>query len=452
MLLRILMVICIFYTSCSDKKGGFMTDTINAWGGISIEKHELSNGLKVILAHDPNVPVFAFYTYFNVGSRNEKKGKTGIAHFFEHLLFKESKNFKEGEFDRIMEAHGASTNASTWLDWTNYYEVLPSSDETTELVIRLEADRMANMILNDRQVNSEREVIKNERRYRVDNDVDGIMSEKLDSLAFDRHPYGQPIIGWMQDIEGLNLQDCIQFYETFYAPNNATIVISGNFSKKKTLDSIQKYYGDFKSSLITKEHIPSEPDQTKLKKETIYRDDIDADKILIAYHVPNYAHPDTLGLEILSEILFNGEGSRIYKQLIIDQEIVNSLGASLPHLKDPALFQISVSMRKNHLVETAVDRIGKEIKKIQSDGITQKELDRAKNRFEMDYYHGLESVSGKARVLGQYQIVANDFKFPIDLMKKYQSITKEDIQRVASVYLQEKNATWIIAKPKKKKA
>src|SRR3989338_2941784 len=446
------VILFVTFSKTREKMGFGMLEQVKAWKNVNITKYKHSNGLTVILAQQMSVPVFAYYTWFHVGSRHEKKGKTGIAHFFEHLLFKESKNLKEGEFDRIMEANGANTNASTWVDWTNYYEVLPSDEEKVELVVRLEAERMSNMILNEKQINSEREVIKNERRFRVDNDVDGTMNEEMDRLAYTTHPYGQPVIGWMEDISGLTLEECIEFYKTYYAPNNATIVIVGNIHKKKTMEWIEKYYGEIPSSQIAPESIPMEPPQTKERKMTIRRDDIDVEKVIYAFHVPQYKHEDTPALELLGEILFNGEGSRLYKQMIIDEEIASNVSGGMMDLKDPSLFQICVAMRKNQPIQKAHNRIFAAIEKIQKEGVTQKEFDRAKNRFEMDYYHSLESVSGKARALGHYQIIVGDYKEPIHMMKRYEKVKLSDIQRVAQKYLVASNRNIVVALPVSKKA
>lgn len=426
-----------------------MIEKTEAWGNVEISRYKLENGLDIILALQKESPVFAYHTWFNVGSRHEKKGKTGIAHFFEHLLFKETKNLKEGEFDRTMEANGAITNAATWVDWTYYHEVLPSDLEKMELVIRLEADRMSNMVLNEKQIESERGVIQNERRFRVDNDIDGAMNEKLDSLAYGVHPYGQPTIGWMEDISKLALSDAVYFYKTYYAPNNATLIVVGNFNKEKVLGWIEKYYGGMESSKIPGQKIPSEPPQQFERRIVLQRDDIDVEKAIYAWHATDYQHIDTAALELLAEILFNGEGSRLYKRMVIDEEIATQISAALPHFKDPALFQVTVSMRKGHAVKKADDRIFKEIGKIQKRGVSQKELDRAKNRFEMDYYHGLESVSGKARALGHYHVISGDYKTVLRLMDRYQAVTVDDVQRVAKQYLVAGNRTVVTAVPKK---
>ncbi len=428
-----------------------MIEQIKAWGNVTISKYKFPNGLKIIFANCPNVPVFAYYTWFHVGSRREKEGKTGIAHFFEHLLFKETKNLKEGEFDRLMEENGASTNAATWVDWTFYHETLPADPEKVELVIRLEADRMKNMILNERQIESERGVIMNERRFRVDNDVEGTMGEMLDRLSYTIHPYGKPTIGWMDDIKNLTLQDCIYFYNTYYSPNNATIVVVGNFDVKKTLGWLEKYYGHMTASDIPEEKVIVEPPQTESRKKKIKRDDIDSEKVTYAYHATSVMHPDTPALELLAEILCNGEGARLHKMMIIDEEIATEVGAQLYHLEQPALFEISVSMRKNEPIQKAHNRVFREIERIQTSGVTEKELERAKNRVEMDYYSSLDTVGGKARALGNYELIAGDYKEAIGLMRRYEKVTVSEIRRVAQTYLVEKNRNMLVAVPGSKR-
>jgi len=256
----------------------------------------------------------------------------------------------------------------------------------------------------------------------------------------------------MEDISGLTLEECIEFYKTYYAPNNATIVIVGAINKKKTMEWIRKYYGGISSSHIPAETIPQEPPQTQERKLTIRRDDIDVEKGIYAFHVPAYKHEDTPALELLGEILFNGEGSRLYKQMIIDEEIASHVSGGMVDLKDPSLFQISISMRKNQPIQKAHNRIFAAIEKIQKEGANQKEFDRAKNRFEMDYYHSLESVSGKARALGHYQIIVGDYKEPIHMMKRYEKVKLSDIQRVAQKYLVASNRNIVVALPVSKKA
>ena len=218
---------------------------------LAVRRWRLGNGLDVHLLPDDSAPVVSYQTWFRVGSRHEKPGKTGLAHFFEHLMFKETKNFGPGEFDRRIESVGGETNAATWVDWTTYYENMPRAE--LELAVRLEADRMANLVLQDEQVESEREVVINERRYRVEDDVEGATNERLYSTAFKKHPYHWPTIGWMRDIQGYTVADCLAFYRTYYAPNNATLVLVGDFDEAETLALLQSHYGVLDSSRIPTE-------------------------------------------------------------------------------------------------------------------------------------------------------------------------------------------------------
>src|SRR5512139_2835914 len=196
---------------------------------LSLARYWLGNGLDVLLCEDHSAPVVAYHTWYRVGSRHEREGKTGLAHLFEHLMFNETENLPAGEFDRKLEEAGAESNAATWLDWTHYNIAVPK--EQLGLVVSLEAERMSHLVLRDPQVSSEKEVVANERRYRVDDDVEGTADEALYEHAFTRHPYRWPTIGWMEDIQGFTTEDCRRFYRTYYAPNNATLILVGDFDE-----------------------------------------------------------------------------------------------------------------------------------------------------------------------------------------------------------------------------
>ena len=190
---------------------------------------------------DPSAPVFAYQTWFAVGSRHEREGITGIAHLFEHLMFNQTETHPPGEFDRLIETAGGDTNAATWVDWTYYRDNLPKAE--LQLAVELEADRMAHLTLGETQVESEREVVANERRFRVEDDVDGFLNEELYKAAFTTHPYHWPTIGWMRDIEAISIDDCRAFYRTYYAPNNATVVLVGDVDEEAALELIDEHYG-----------------------------------------------------------------------------------------------------------------------------------------------------------------------------------------------------------------
>mgnify|MGYP001986101795 CR=1 FL=1 len=308
------------------------------FGEIHVNRFELHNGLKLIVWEDHRAPVFSFQTWFGVGSRHEEPGRTGIAHLFEHLMFKATKNMKEGEFDRIMEAAGAQTNAATWVDWTYYREKLPAG--SLDLVCKLEADRMENMILNKDQLESEREVVVNERLLRVDNDPDGTLYEQLYKLAYGDHPYGWPTIGWRDDIRAISLEDCLAFYKRYYAPNNATIVVVGDVDTDELLTLSERYYGHLEAQDVVKESPPTELDFAGPKRAE-FELELSAERGIYAWHAVEGTHDNHAALQILDEVLTGGESSRLYKRLVIDEELATSCGG----YRSPRTFQRKITTR-----------------------------------------------------------------------------------------------------------
>src|SRR5271165_2080564 len=239
--------------------GGLSYEREYAFGGDTMHRWRLGNGLAVLFLEDTSAPVATYHTWFKVGSRHEHPGKTGLAHLFEHLMFNETENLPAGTFDRKLEENGAETNAATWVDWTYYYESLPA--DRIKLAVKLEAERMARLVLREPQVASEKEVVANERRFRVDDDVEGAAGEILYKTAFVKHPYRWPTIGWMEDIQGFTPEDCAEFYKTYYAPNNATVVVVGDVRERDLLLAIRDAYASIPAQDIPPEDIDPEPPQ-----------------------------------------------------------------------------------------------------------------------------------------------------------------------------------------------
>src|SRR5689334_5293179 len=258
-------------------------ETVPFGGRLQIERFRFKNGLELLACEDRSAPVVAFHTWFRVGSRHEKVGKTGLAHLFEHLMFNEVEGRATGEFDRLLEEAGAESNASTWLDWTQYNIAIPK--DKLGLVIGLEAERMSRLVLREPQVTSEKEVVANERRYRVDDDVEGAVSELLWATAFKSHAYKWPTIGWMPDIEGFTTDDCRAFYDTFYAPNNATIVVVGDVPERKVLELVVKEYGNIEPSVLPDEDPRPEPPQTEERVVHVTKPAA-TEKLVVGYHAP----------------------------------------------------------------------------------------------------------------------------------------------------------------------
>jgi zinc protease len=408
---------------------------------LAVRMHQLDNGLKVILLRDAAAPVFAYQTWYSVGSRHEKQGSTGIAHLFEHLMFNQTEHLAPGEFDRQLESVGGETNAATWVDWTYYRNNLPKAE--LELAVRLESDRMACLVLGDEQVESEREVVANERRYRVEDDVDGFLSEEVFKLAFSSHPYHWPTIGWMEDIHAITIEQCRSFYRTYYSPNNATVVVVGDIDEGRTLDLIDRNYGTIPSVEIPAETIAPEPEQSGERRAS-WKKRVSADKVRIGYKSPPLTHDDYVAMEILSEVLFGGNSSRLYKKLVAETEIASSTHAGLTPFRDPGLYEISVSMQRGHKAHEAERMIYGELEGI---SLHPGELETAQTRLLTRFWRELRPQAGKAEALGHYQTTAGDYRKLFDVADALGRVTEEEVAVAAAKYLQPERRTVVIAEP-----
>ncbi len=397
-----------------------------------VERFILGNGLKVLILQDTTAPVICLQTWFSVGSRHERAGKTGIAHLFEHLMFGETEDNAHGAFDRLLEEAGAETNAATFLDWTYYHANLPK--DALPLAMKLEANRIARLVLRDPQVSSEKEVVANERRQRVDDDVDGAVSELLYQAAFRVHGYGWPTIGWMDDIQGFTTEDCLAFYRTYYAPNNATLVVVGDASVADVIRLAQENYGKLVAAEIPVENVIPEPPQTEerlveTKKPTTTQ------KVAIGYRSPALGDFDHAPLVLLNEILFGGRSSRVHRALIQQQEIATEVHGSLGSFRDPGLYDMFLGARGEHTAAELVAALDAILHDVKAGPVTPAELDRAKARLELSTLQGLESVAGKAEQIGFYETVLGDPNELFHRLEAYRRVTLSDLLRVARRYL-----------------
>jgi zinc protease len=409
-----------------------------------IERFRLGNGLSVLYVEEHAAPTVAFHTWFRVGSRNEKPGKTGIAHLFEHLMFNETKGLAAGEFDRQLEELGAESNASTWLDWTHYDIAIPSTG--FERVVELEAERMAHLVLREPQVASEKEVVMNERRYRVEDDVEGALNELLWATAFVEHPYRWPTIGWMSDIESFDVEDCQTFYRTFYAPNNATLVVVGDVAPERALRKLQDAYGAYEPAPIPPAPVTVEPQQGAEKRLQITKL-TPTWKLNIGYHSPALGHADHLPLSVLSEVLFGGRSSRLVKALVRDKELASDVRASLSPLSDPGLFEIFVSAREGVVAEQLLEVVDAELARVLLEPVTADELARATARIELSLLQGLSNNEGKASTIGFYEVVLGNPSASFERLAALPSIRPDDLLAVAKRYLLPSARTVILVQP-----
>ncbi len=413
-------------------------------GGLTARHFRLDNGLQVILVRDPSAPILAYQTWFRVGSRHEREGTTGIAHLFEHLMFNQTESHPPGELDRMIEAAGGDTNAATWVDWTYYRDNLPRAE--LELAVTLEADRMAHLVLGDKQVESEREVVANERRFRVEDDVDGFLNEELYKLAFTTHPYHWPTIGWMSDIHSITIEDCRAFYRTYYAPNNATVVIVGDVDEARVRELLEKHYGPLPSQKIPEDQAPAEPVQTA-ERRAAWKKPVLADKLRIGYKSPPLLDPDYAPLEVLSEVLFGGKSSRLERALVLDGEIASSAGASLSPFRDPGLYEMSVSLKRGRASADAEQVIYAELERLANQSIESAELETARTRLLTRLMRELRPQAGKAEALGHYHTTTGDYRRLFAVAESYRQVTAADLSRVAARYFPPARRTVVIAEP-----
>jgi zinc protease len=397
-----------------------------------VHRFRLGNGLRVLVLVDRSAPVMSYFTWFRVGSRHEKPGKTGLAHLFEHLMFNESEGLKAGEFDRKLEENGAESNAATWLDWTYYYESLPK--DRFGLAVKLESNRMAKLVLREPQVVSEKEVVANERRMRVDDDVEGIANEILYKTAFTKHPYHWPTIGWMVDIENFTPEDCVAFYKTYYAPNNATVVIAGDVKEQDVLEKIRDAYGEIPASALPEEDTTPEPVQLE-SREVILKKPTASEKLLVGFHGPALGDADHAALSILNEVLFGGRASRMYRELVTTREVCTEIRGWVSTFRDPGLYEMYFTARPGTSRADVLARVDAELTRVRDEVVNAEELDRAKARLELGLVQSLETASGKAEQIGFYDTVLGDPAAAFRRLEAYRRVTSGEMRTAARRYL-----------------
>ena len=403
---------------------------------IKYEKYTLPNGLEVILHEDHSTPIVAVDTWYHVGSGDEQVGRTGFAHLFEHIMFMGSQHVAVGQFDQLLEAAGANNNGSTTEDRTNYYEVLPSN--ALPLALWLDSDRMGYLIptMDLPKVNLQRDVVKNERRQRVDNVPYGRADEIILAALYPRsHPYSWPVIGSMADLSAASLSDVQNFFRTYYAPNNATLTIAGDFDPSTVKQRIAQYFGSIPRG-------PSVQRRTTVPAVTIPRDTflvledkVQLPRLFYTWHSVKGFAPDDAPLDILAQIVANDKNSRLYKKLVYDMQVAQSVSAFQDGSRLDGKFQVEVTPKPGQKVADIDRLVQAEIAGIVANGVTPRELQRAKNVYKASFLNRLASVLGKAEVLNSY----NYFKGTPDYVQqdaaRYDRVTAADVQRVARTYL-----------------
>jgi zinc protease len=409
----------------------------------SVVEATLSNGLKIRLLPSHGVPTCSFYTFYRVGARNERPGITGISHLFEHMMFNGAKKYGAGEFDKVLESNGGSSNAYTSNDITVYYEDFMA--EALETVMDLESDRMRSLAVTPKMLESERQVVIEERRMRVDNEISGLMDEELSSLLYKAHPYRWPVIGWMKDIESITRKDCLDYFKTYYAPNNATIYLAGDFEVKPTLRLLKKYFGSIKAGPAIPPVVDAEPEQKGERRANVHHP-AQSPSIMVAWRGPNVLSRETLALDVLQYALSVGQSGRLTKELVFEKEVAVSVGVDWSWRFDPGAFTVAMELKSEANAAHAEAELASCMKRFIDAGLTQKELEKARNNLSAQLLRELSTNSGRAHALGTYEVMLGSWRTGLELASAYDTITSDEVKAAAQKYLRDdrKNVVTLV--------
>jgi len=392
----------------------------------------LPNGLQVVFLEDHSTPIVHAEIWYHVGSKNERPGRTGFAHLFEHMMFKGSKNVEPEGHPSWISSVGGQSNAYTNEDATVFWQTFPA--QYLPLVLWLEADRMASLRIDEKAFRTEREVVKEERRMRVENQPYGRLNEIVYAHAFKVHPYRHPTIGSMTDLEAASIDDVREFFQTYYVPNNATLVLVGDFDTKEATALVEQYLGRIpKSSKPVPRDIPKEPPQTQ-ERRLMLEENWPLPAVVVAHHITYDGHPDSYPLHIASKVLSDGESSRIYRKLIYEKHLALAAFGGGNIIEDPNLFFAVAIVQPGQKPEDAANALIAELDRLRSEPISVGELQQAKNQFARDYILGRESNKGKASQLGHAVVIHDDIKTADGEFDIFMNTTAADVQRVAQTY------------------
>jgi len=405
----------------------------------------MANGLTVVLSEDHSTPIVHVSLTYHVGSKNEKPGRTGFAHLFEHLMFKGSKNVQPEAHTSMLASIGGQSNAYTTDDETVFWETVPA--QYLPLTLWLEADRMATLRIDKDTFENEREVVKEERRMRIDNQPYGRLNEIIYDQAFTVHPYKHATIGSMQDLEAASVDDVRDFYQTFYVPANATLVVVGDFDPLQALQMVSNYLGRVpKADKPVPRDIPQEPPQTKEKRVTL-QEPWPLPAVVVAYHVTKDGNPDSYPLHIAAKVLSDGQTSRIYKKLVYEKQMAVAAFGNANLIEDPNLFYAVAIVQPPHTTEEVTTALITELDRLKTEPITEHELQRTKNQFARDYIFGRLSNQQKAGQLSHAVVIHGDIKTADGEFDIFQTITVGDVQRVARTYFRPENRLVLTLMP-----
>ena len=408
----------------------------------------LKNGLKVITIEDHKDPIVSFQIWYKVGGRDEVPGKTGLAHLTEHMMFKGSKKYGKGEVSRLVAKHGGNENAFTGQDYTGYFQKF--AKEKLYISLEVESDRMTNLVIDPEEFLLERDVVMEERRSRVEDDPTSAVVEEMFSTAFKVHPYRNPTIGWMNDLQNLTHEDLIAWYKTYYVPNNATIILVGDFDRKEALKDIRKHFESIPKGPEPPKMTIVEPEQLGERRVWVNKE-AQLPFIFSGYKVPSIGHEDEFALEMIANVLSAGKSSRLYRSLVYEKQMAIYAGGSYDGLSNgPSLFYFYAGVKPGMDVDKVENAIYDELDKLIESGVTERELQKAKNQVEASFIMMQDSIFYQAMQIGRYQSANIEPSYLLSYLDNIRKVSGEDIKRVAKKYFIKDKRTVGILVPVKK--
>jgi len=412
---------------------------------LEVREHKLANGLDLLMYEDHSVPAATVEVWYHVGSKDEKKGRSGFAHLFEHLMFKGSANVGAEEHKNFISSIGGRYNATTDFDRTLYYQSFPSN--YLERVLWMEADRMRSLDISDENFKSEREVVKEERRLRVENPPFGRLFGVVLDKTFTTHPYRIETIGSMADLNAATIQDVRDFHSTYYGPNNATLVVSGDIDPQRTIQWAEKYFGPIPQGKPIPRDVPKEPAQKAERRAVDYHPNTPLPTVVITYHIPEAIHPDIYALQVAGNILSAGESSRLYRRMIYEKQMAVAAGGQTIALEDPGVFFFYSILQPGQKPEDGEKELLAAVDKLRGEPVSDAELVKAKNQFISQLVFGRQTAQDKADAIGNAKVILDDLSLVNRQLAEYQKVSAADVQRVARTYLSPENRTVVYMLP-----
>src|SRR5215210_1573647 len=408
---------------------------------LKIRQHELANGLKVILHEDRSVPAANIQVWYHVGSKDERQGRSGFAHLFEHIMFKGSENVAAEEHINFINSIGGRFNATTDFDRTLYFQTFPS--QYLERILWMEADRMRSLDVSEENFLSERDVVKEERRLRIETPPFGRLFEVVMDKTFTTHPYRILPIGSMADLEAATIEDVREFHRTYYVPNNATLVVSGDFQPDETLAWIEKYFAPIPKGQPVPRNVPKEPAQTAERRTVAYDANTPLPAVIFTYHMPEAGNPDLYAVQVAGNVLSNGQSSRLYRKMVYDQQIALEAGGQTIILEDPGVFFFFTILQTGKTVEEAEKALAEEAERLRTEPVPQEELEKAKSQLIAEQVFERQTVQSKGTAIGYASVILRDVSRVDKELAELQKVTADDVLRVARMYFRPENRTVV---------